>query len=110
MLYIRRQSNTFIRKQKIQRIDLKAASLIERTEEKPSSSEMSPEEVAEFVPVQNHVAAHVLEMQEVQEGPAKAVTHVLDNENFQAPEETHQTFMHCMVMYLSIEGKRNKFQ
>ena len=29
---------------------------------------MSPEEVAEFVPVQNHVAAHVLEMREVQEG------------------------------------------
>ena len=70
---------------------------------------MSPEEVAEFVPVQNHVAAHVLEMQEVQEGSTKAVTYVLDNENFQASEETHQTFRHCMVMYLSIEGKRNKF-
>ena len=27
--------------------------------------------------------AHVLEMQEVQEGPAKVATHVLDNENFQ---------------------------
>lgn len=36
--------------------------------------------------------AHVLEMQEVQEGPAKAATHVLDNENFQVPEETHQPF------------------
>lgn len=27
--------------------------------------------------------AQVLEMQEVQEGPAKVATHVLDNENFQ---------------------------
>ena len=71
--------------------DFKAASLIERTEEKPSSSEMSPEEVVEFVPVQNHVAAHVLEMQEVQEGPAKAVTRVLDNENFQVPGHLHSS-------------------
>ena len=38
MLYIRRQLNTFIRKQKNTEDDLKAASPIERTEEKPSSS------------------------------------------------------------------------
>ncbi|KAJ9703496.1 hypothetical protein PVL29_005021 [Vitis rotundifolia] len=37
-------------------------------------------------------AAHVLEIQRVQEGPAKVATHVLDNENFQVPEETHQPF------------------
>ena len=52
---------------------------------------MSPEEVAGFVPVQNHVAAHVLEMQEVQEGPAKVFTHILDYENFQVPGHLHSS-------------------
>lgn len=37
--------------------------------------------------------AHVLETQEVQGGPGKAATHVMDTENFQLPEETHRPFL-----------------
>ncbi|WKA12859.1 hypothetical protein VitviT2T_030209 [Vitis vinifera] len=36
-------------------------------------------------------AAHVLEMQEGQERPAKAITHVLDNEDFQVPWHLHSS-------------------
>ncbi|KAJ9685844.1 hypothetical protein PVL29_017780 [Vitis rotundifolia] len=60
---------------------------------KDSKQAVAPDQHGQFGSC-GDAAAHFLEIQEVQKGPAKAATHALDDENFQS---TTQHAAHCFI-------------